>query len=70
MTEYQRPSSSAREVVQGYRQRIYSSDWARPEALHSAAIARMERWLDVECPEPDRPYPLTGRFRAVLATWA
>ncbi len=69
MTEYARPARSARDVVEGYRQRIYSADWARPEELHHAALARMEHWLNAGCPEPERPYPRSGRFRAVLATW-
>lgn len=69
LTEYERLPLTARQVIQGYRERIFSSDWSRPEALHAAAVAYVERWLVEECPEPDTPYALTGHFRAVIATW-
>jgi hypothetical protein len=55
--------------VQGYRDRIYSSDWARPEDVHGSAVERVERWLAAECADPDTAYPLSGAFRALLARW-
>ncbi|MEI6181090.1 MAG: class I SAM-dependent methyltransferase [Chloroflexales bacterium] len=70
LAEYEREPLSAREVVQGYSQRLYSADWAREAALHHAAVAQIEQWLATECPEPDRPFPRKGSFRVVLATWA
>lgn len=68
--EYERPAISARAVVDAYRNRIYSSDWSRPEAVHNAALGRLEEWLAAECPAPDMPHRITGRFRAILARWS
>ncbi|NTU78177.1 MAG: class I SAM-dependent methyltransferase [Chloroflexales bacterium] len=69
LAEYERLPLSARDVVRGYGQRIYSSDWARPDELHGAAMAHIERWLAEQCPDPDTSYTLKGRFRALLARW-
>lgn len=69
LTEFERPPLSARAVIQGYKDRIYSSDWARPDAEHAAAVARVERWLAEECADPDTPYTQKGVFRAVIAAW-
>jgi SAM-dependent methyltransferase len=69
LTEFERPPTTARAVVQGYKDRIYSSDWARPDAEHNAAVAHVERWLAEECPDPDTPYALKGVFRAVIGMW-
>jgi ubiquinone/menaquinone biosynthesis C-methylase UbiE len=70
LAEYERLPLSARDVVRGYSERIYSSDWARPAEQHAAAVARLERWLADECADPDTPYVRRGRFRALLATWS
>lgn len=70
LTGYERPARSARQVVQGYRERIYSSDWTRPVEVHNAAVERLEQWLATECAEPDTAYPLAGPFRALLARWS
>lgn len=69
LTEYERTPLSARQVVRGYSERIYSSDWARPAEQHAAAVARVERWLSEQCADPDTPHAIKGRFRAVMATW-
>jgi SAM-dependent methyltransferase len=69
LAEYERLPRSAREAAQAFRERIFSSDWARPEDLHSAALARLEQWLATECPDPDTLYPIAGRFRALAARW-
>ncbi|HMQ34159.1 MAG TPA: class I SAM-dependent methyltransferase [Chloroflexaceae bacterium] len=69
LAEYERLPMSAREVVRGYSERIYSSDWARPDDLHGAAVARVERWLAEECADPDTPHAVRGRFTGLLATW-
>jgi len=68
LAEYERPPISARTVARGYHDRIYSSDWARPDAIHAEALARLDAWL-ATCPDPDTPYTLRGHFRAVLARW-
>lgn len=70
LAPYERLPFSARTVVQGYRERIFSSDWARPDDLHQAAVTRLEAWLAEQCPDPDTPYALKGRFGAVVATWS
>ena len=69
LAEYERLPMSARDVVRGYRERIYSSDWARPDDLHAAAVARLERWLAEEGADPDTPHVVRGRFTGLLATW-
>jgi SAM-dependent methyltransferase len=70
LTHYDRPARSARQVVQNYRDRIYSSDWARPDAVHNAAVERMEQWLATECANPDQGYVIAGLFKALLARWS
>ncbi len=70
LTAYERLPLSARMVAQGFRDRIYSSDWARPDELHAAAVARLEQWLASACPDPDTLFAMQGRFRVVLAQWA
>jgi ubiquinone/menaquinone biosynthesis C-methylase UbiE len=70
LAEYERLPLSARDVVRGYSERIYSSDWARPAEQHAAAVSRLERWLAEECADPDTPHVRKGRFRALLATWS
>jgi SAM-dependent methyltransferase len=69
LTEYERRPISARMVAQRFRDRIYSADWARPDAIHNAALERLEQWLATDCPEPDQPYALRGRLRVMLARW-
>lgn len=69
LVAFERPPISARLVLQGYRDRIYSSDWARPEADHRAALARLERWIVEECHDPDTLFTLSGSYQAVLAAW-
>lgn len=58
---------SAREVVQEYRDRIFSSCWALPDPTHAEASRRLERWLAEECPDPDTSYPLTERVDVLIA---
>lgn len=69
LTDYERLPLSARIVVQGFKERIYSSDWARPADLHAAAVARVERWLAEQCADPDTPYSVRGSFQTLVATW-
>lgn len=69
LTAYQRPPASARDVVARYQARIYSSDWALPDAVHAEAVARIERWLNEECAAPDEPVVGEGSFMALVAHW-
>lgn len=69
LLEYDGPALSARDELRQHRERIYSADWARPDDVHAEALARFERWLDSVCPDPDRPYPRRGSFRALIARW-
>lgn len=69
LAEYGRPPMSARQVVQGYRDRIYSSDWTRPEEIHNVAVERVEQWLATACADPDTEYGITGIFKGLLARW-
>lgn len=69
LTAYERLPISADEVVRGFRERVFSSDWARPAEAHAAALERMERWLREECSDPATPYTTGGRFRGLMASW-
>lgn len=69
LAAYERMPISAEEVVRNYRERYFSSDWARPEELHAAAVARMEQWLREECPDPATPYVSGGRVRGLAVVW-
>jgi hypothetical protein len=69
LLEYDVPGMSARDELQQHRDRIYSSDWARPAEVHAEALARLERWLAEECPDPDTRYTRRGSFQALLARW-
>lgn len=69
LVEYERMPISAEEIVRGYRERVFSSDWARPADQHTAAVARMEQWLREECPDPATPYVIKGRFKGLAVRW-
>jgi SAM-dependent methyltransferase len=69
LTRYERRPASARMVLQAFRDRIFSTDWARPDAIHAAAVSRLEQWLEGECSDPETLYPMGGMFRVVLARW-
>lgn len=69
LLEYTSLPLSARDVLRQHQERIYSSDWALPPHIHSAAIARLERWINSSCADPDTPYGLPARFQALLARW-
>ncbi|MCG8347682.1 MAG: class I SAM-dependent methyltransferase [Chloroflexales bacterium] len=69
LTTYARPAISARDVVNRYRERIYSSDWNRPDDIHNEAIRRIERWLATECAAPDEPATEMGQFTVLIAHW-
>jgi ubiquinone/menaquinone biosynthesis C-methylase UbiE len=69
LLEYRHTPLSARDVLRQHQERIYSSDWALPDDVHRAAVARLERWLAESCPDPDTAYRLPARFHALLARW-
>jgi ubiquinone/menaquinone biosynthesis C-methylase UbiE len=69
LTTYARPAISARDVVARYRERIYSSDWKRPEDIHNEAMRRIEHWLTTECAAPDEPAAEMGHFTVLIAHW-
>lgn len=69
LTEYQRPAFSARDVLRRCRTRIYSSDWALPDDVHSEALRRLALWIDTECPDPERAFSLGGQFVGRLIAW-
>jgi SAM-dependent methyltransferase len=69
LAEYERLPISAEGMVRTFRERMFSSDWARPDDVHTAIVARMERWLSEECPDPATPYGATGRFKGLMASW-
>ncbi|HWQ15951.1 MAG TPA: class I SAM-dependent methyltransferase [Roseiflexaceae bacterium] len=69
LLEYRRPGSSAREAVDHFRNRIYSSDWHTPEEVHAEAARRLERWLAEECPDPDAAPEGMASFNAVVAAF-
>jgi ubiquinone/menaquinone biosynthesis C-methylase UbiE len=69
LLEYAHTPLSARDVLRQHKERIYSSDWALPDQVHSAAVARLERWLAEACDDPDSAYALPARFHALIARW-
>jgi SAM-dependent methyltransferase len=69
LTEFRRPPFSARDVLRRCRTRIYSSDWALPDDVHSEALRRLALWIDTECPDPESTYSVGGQFVGRLITW-
>lgn len=69
LLEYDGQPLTARDEWRAHRERIYSSDWARPDDVHAEALARMERWLAEECSDPDTPYTPRASFSALLVRW-
>jgi SAM-dependent methyltransferase len=69
LVEYSGVPASAREVLRRHRERMFSSDWARPAEVHAEAVARLERWIAEQCDDPDTPFPQPGRFEAMLVRW-
>lgn len=64
------PPASARQMLERYRARMYSSDWDTPEDLHAEALRRLAAWMRAEIADPDEPYAVEGRFTAVSAAWS
>jgi ubiquinone/menaquinone biosynthesis C-methylase UbiE len=61
---------SPRAMAQRHAERKYAHDWRLPDDIHAEAVRRLQRWLDTECPEPDRATNATNEFRAITARWA
>lgn len=69
LVEHQLPALSARRMAEQIMARMYSSDWETPEDLHQESARRLTKWLNEECPEPDKLVSATAQFRAVAARW-
>jgi SAM-dependent methyltransferase len=69
LLEYERPPLSPREMAERHRAKMYSADWLVTNETHAEAIRQIEKWLDEECPAPDRPETSTGKFKALVAKW-
>lgn len=69
LAEFRRPPFSARDVLRRCRTRIYSSDWALPDDVHSEALRRLALWIDTECPDPESDYSVGGQFIGRIITW-
>jgi len=60
---------SPRIMVERRAARMFSSDWALPEAIHREAARALNDWLDRECEAPDEMVEREMCFRALIARW-
>ncbi|HSC26771.1 MAG TPA: class I SAM-dependent methyltransferase [Vicinamibacterales bacterium] len=68
LARFEWPPVSARQMLERYRARMYSSDWDMPDDLHAEALGRLESWMHAEIADPDEPHVVGGRFAAISAT--
>ncbi len=69
LLEYREKPISPRMMVERRAKRMFSSDWALPEAVHREAARALYDWLERECDAPDEMVERTMIFRAVVARW-
>jgi ubiquinone/menaquinone biosynthesis C-methylase UbiE len=69
LLEYPASPLSPRAIARRHVERMYSSDWRLPDAVHAEAARRLLIWLDHECPNPDAEMGATFAFRATVARW-
>ena len=69
LLEYLEKAISPRMMVERRAKRMFSSDWALPEAIHREATRALYDWLERECDAPDDMVERTMIFRAVVARW-
>ena len=69
LLEYLEKPVSPRMMVERRAKRMFSSDWALPEEIHSEATGVLYDWLEQECVAPDETVERTMIFRAVVARW-
>lgn len=68
LAPFTRPAASLREQARYHRDRLYSSEWRLPDAVHAEAVRRMEDWL-ASRPDADVPLVPRGTFCALAARW-
>jgi ubiquinone/menaquinone biosynthesis C-methylase UbiE len=64
---YPGKSRSAREGVQRFQQRLFSSCWAIPDDTFAIASKRLGEWLATTCTDPDTQYANMSRIDAIVA---
>jgi ubiquinone/menaquinone biosynthesis C-methylase UbiE len=69
LVEYMTPPLSLREMAERHIKRMYSADWLLSAEVHTAAVSRLETWLNTECSEPDQPLSSPTQFKALIAHW-
>ncbi|NWG21910.1 MAG: class I SAM-dependent methyltransferase [Chloroflexi bacterium] len=69
LVAYRHVARTAREVAHQYQARLYSSCWALPDAVHTEAARRLQRWIDEECADPDTAHEAPARIDAYVARW-
>jgi SAM-dependent methyltransferase len=58
---------SLRMQANRHRDRIFSTDWQLPDAIHSEAVKRYDHYLEHDCPNPDEAVSKRLSFRAIIA---
>jgi SAM-dependent methyltransferase len=66
LLEHSPPAVSPRQMAHRFRDRMYSSDWDLPEALHAEAYHRLEAWLAAEMPNADVPQTQSVVFKITI----
>jgi SAM-dependent methyltransferase len=60
---------TARQVAAAHRDRVFSSDWETPDAVHAEATRRLSAWLDTEHAAPDAPFGETMSLAVLIGTF-
>lgn len=69
LVEYRQAARTPREVARQFQERLYSSCWALPDAVHAEAARRLQRWIDEACADPDTAHEAPARIDAYVARW-
>lgn len=66
LVSYHKQPISIREVVQQYKDRLFSSLWFIPDELYAQACERLEAWMSSQCAQPDQPLERPGSIDALI----
>jgi len=70
LVRYQGRARTAREVAAAHRDRIFSSDWSIPDALHAEASRRLARWIEAEHHAPDEHFSDENAFVVLIGSFS
>lgn len=68
LARYRESARTPREAAAAHRDRVFSSDWDIPDAIHAEASRRLAHWLDAEHPAPDTPSSEEVAFVVLVGT--